>query len=71
MQGLHGLKNFTLFYSEFLLLEKFFKWLQHDSKPQPETSLAKWLSGRGFASRCSHLDFNFFFTFKNLLWTHV
>ena len=40
MQGLHGLNNFTLFYSEFLLLEKFFKWLQHDSKPQPELSLA-------------------------------
>ena len=44
MQGLHGLNNFTLFYSEILLLENFFKWLQWDSNPQLELSLAKWLS---------------------------
>ena len=41
MQGPHGLKNSTLFDSEILLLEKFFKWLQWDSNPQLEPSLAK------------------------------
>ena len=68
MQGLHRLKNFTLFYSEIWLLEKIFKWLQWDSNPQFEPSLAKWLSvcfkWLWVRVRLQSLKRQFFFTFK-------